>query len=203
MPRWRRRRRRGLVAITGCMRSGKTSLLIQIVTTRETYGGQKVQVFSPAVDTRSGEGGIVAQDGFSFPATTVSHSSEVLALVDPDTDVVAFDEAQFFDEGLVGVCQELMRSREVIVAGLGTDFRGEPFGPMPGILAVATEVIVLRAICAVCGEDAYRTQRLVDGEPAHYDDPVILVGGFDGGRETYEARCLLHHKVKKPRNPKE
>ncbi len=195
MPEWRRRRRCGLIAITGCMRAGKTSYLIQMVTTRETYGGQKVQVFTPKVDTRSGLGRIVAQDGFSFPAQTVSHSSEILALVEPDTDLVAIDEAQFFDPGLVAACQELMQQREVIVACLSTDFRGEPFGPMPMLLAIATKIRTLTAICAVCGEDAYRTQRLVNGEPAHYDDPLVIVGDFGKGVERYEARCLLHHVV--------
>jgi len=195
MPKWRRRRQRKLIAITGCMRSGKTSHLIQMVTVRVAYAGQKAQVFSPATDTRSGVGQIAAQDGFVLPAQTVSHSSEILELVEPDTDLVAIDEAQFFDLGLIAVCQELMQQREVIVAGLSTDFRGEPFGPVPEIMAIATKTHSLTAICAICGEEAYRTQRLVNGEPAHYDDPLVIVGDFGVGTERYEARCLLHHVV--------
>jgi thymidine kinase len=191
-----RRRRRGLVVITGCMSSGKTEHLISFISTRATYAEQKVQVFSPAVDTRSGEGQIVGKAGSTFPSRTVKQAQDILELVESDTDLVAIDEAQFFDDRLVAVCQKLMRDKEVVVAGLNTDFRGEPFGPMGGIMAIATEIYVLAAVCAVCGEDAYRTQRLVDGVPARYDDPVVLVGGI---AEGYESRCLLHHEVKPPR----
>lgn len=191
-----RRRRRGLTAIAGCMSSGKTEYLISFISTRATYAGQKVQVFSPATDTRSGEGAIVGKAGSSFPSQTVERPEDILKLVEPDTDLVAIDEVQFFDDGLVAVCRKLMRDREVVVAGLNSDFRGEPFGPMGAIMAIATEVHVLAAVCAVCGEDAYRTQRLVDGEPAYYDDPVVLVGGVEEG---YESRCLLHHEMKPAR----
>lgn len=195
----RRRRRCGLIAITGCMFSGKTERLIGECNTRTTYGGQKVQVFYPARDTRSNEGTITANSEASFPAQKVGSAREILKLVREDTDVVVIDEAQFFDGGLVGVCQELMKDREVFVAGLPTDFRGEPFGEVPGILAIATDMMPLKAICTVCGEDAVRTQRLIDGEPAHYDDPIILIGGKEEG---YEARCLLHHVVAPPRGLK-
>jgi len=112
--------------------------------------------------------------------------------VDPDTTVVAVDEAQFFDPEVVEVCRDLAeRGVRVIVAGLDTDFRGEPFGPMPTLMAQAERVDKLQAICMICGNMASRTQRLVDGKPARYDDPVVIVGAS----ELYEARCREHHEV--------
>jgi thymidine kinase len=109
-----------------------------------------------------------------------------------ETTVVAIDEAQFFDAGLVEVVDNLaMRGVRVILAGLDLDFRGEPFGPMPKLLAQAEDVTKLHAICVICGEEASRTQRLVNGQPARYDDPIILVGAA----EAYEARCREHHTV--------
>jgi thymidine kinase len=191
-----RRLRRSLTVIAGPMFSGKSEELIRLLTVRFEHARQKVQVFSPSVDTRSGQGKIAAKSKFnlSFPSQTVTGAEEITALVAKDTHVVAIDEAQFFDQGLVAVCAKLAREREVIVAGLPTDFRGEPFGPMPLLLALATEVKLLHACCAVCGNDADRTQRLVDGKPAHHDDPLILVGG---AKEGYEARCLFHHEVRR------
>ncbi len=123
----------------------------------------------------------------------MASSGDILALADGGATVIAIDEAQFFDMGLIDVVQRLVdeRTLRVIVAGLDTDFRGEPFGPMPQLLSIAEEVLKLHAICAVCGGDASRTQRLVDGEPAAYDDPIILVGA----QESYEARCRQHHVV--------
>jgi thymidine kinase len=104
------------------------------------------------------------------------------------------NEAQFFDPEIVNVAQELAaRGIRVLVAGLDMDFRGEPFGPMPLILAKAERVDKLHAICMVCGDDASRTQRLVNGKPAKYDDPVVIVGAS----ELYEARCRAHHEVPK------
>lgn len=190
----RRRRRRGLIVVTGCMFSGKTEFLIRLLSVRTKFGRQKAQVFYPARDTRSHEGTITANSGASFPARQVSNADEILGLVEKDTDLVVIDEAQFSDDGLSRICQELIRRKEVVVAGLNTDFRGETFGPMGDILARATEIHILTALCAVCGGDAVRTQRMVDGEPAHYDDPIILVGGREEG---YEARCLLHHEVRR------
>ena len=111
-----------------------------------------------------------------------------------DVTVVAIDEAQFFGEGIIPVVQDLVdRGIRVIVAGLDMDFRGVPFGQMPKLLALAEIVDKLHAICMVCGEEATRTQRLVDGEPAYHDDPIIIVGAS----EMYEARCRIHHQVPK------
>lgn len=195
----KRRKRRGLTAIAGCMFSGKTSHLISVAANRKNHGGQKVQAFYPYSDTRTEHGFITARGPngttIRFPATEVENAEQILGLLDPDTAFVAIDEAQFFDEGLVEICRRLMHEREVVVAGLDTNFRCEPFGPMPGILAIATSVPQkLKALCAVCGEDAHCTQRLVNGEPARYDDPIVLVGGAEEG---YEARCLLHHEVRR------
>jgi thymidine kinase len=112
--------------------------------------------------------------------------------MDPMATVVAVDEVQFLDDGITQVAHALAaRGVRVILAGLDTDFRGEPFGPVPALLAAAEVVTKLTAICVVCGAPATRTQRLVDGRPARYTDPVILVGA----REVYEARCRRCHEV--------
>lgn len=123
----------------------------------------------------------------------VKAADDILELANGETTVVAIDEAQFFDDGIVGVTQRLADDFDirVIIAGLDTDFRGEPFGAMPHLLSIAEEVIKLQAICVVCGEPASRTQRLVNGRPAAMDDPIILVGA----QESYEARCRQHHEV--------
>lgn len=121
-------------------------------------------------------------------------ASEISEMLDPDTTVVGVDEAQFFDEPIIDIVQQFAdQGLRVIVAGLDTDFRGEPFGPMPQLIARAETVDKLRAICMVCGEPASRTQRLVNGQPAHYHDPVVIVGAS----EMYEARCRQHHQVPK------
>ncbi|MCS7039153.1 MAG: thymidine kinase, partial [Caldilineales bacterium] len=119
-------------------------------------------------------------------------SSALLAAVAADATVIAVDEVQFFDEGIIAVCNELAhRGLRVIVAGLDTDFRGEPFGPMPVLMAQAEQVDKLHAICMRCGAEASRTQRLIDGQPAYYGDPVVLIGAS----EKYEARCRACHEV--------
>ena len=111
--------------------------------------------------------------------------------------MVAVDEVQFFDMNVIQVCEELAdMGKRVICAGLDMDFRGEPFGPMPELVARAEEISKLRAICVVCAAEASRTQRLINGEPAAYDDPVVMVGAA----EVYEARCRSCHKVLPSRN---
>lgn len=182
-----REREPGLLVITGPMFSEKTQRLIEKLSNRARYSGQKVLAFKPALDTRSGEGMITSHTGASFPAQKVSSSREILEQVKKhDPDLIGIDEAQFFDNELPKICAELMKEREVIVAGLNLDFRGEPFGPMPQILAFATDVVVMKALCVICGKDAEYSQRMVDGRPARRDDPIILVGGEEEG---YEARC--------------
>jgi thymidine kinase len=179
--------------ICGSMFCGKTEELIRRVR-RAIIARQTIKVFKPQIDDRYGIQNITSHTGQSVEAIPVASSSEILELADGGATVVAIDEAQFFDLGLVEVVQRLVdeHSLRVILAGLDTDFRGEPFGPMPQLLSIAEEVIKLHAICVVCGEDASRTQRLVNGKPAAYDDPTILVGA----QESYEARCRQHHEVR-------
>jgi thymidine kinase len=177
--------------ICGSMFSGKTEELIRRAR-RASIAKQKVQVFKPAIDTRYSVQRVTSHNGLDFEAIPVASSQDILAQLDPNTTVVAIDEAQFFDAGIVQMVEELSsRAIRVIIAGLDMDFRGEPFGSMPALLCCADEVQKLHAICMICGEDASRTQRLVNGQPARYDDPIIMVGAS----EAYEARCREHHKV--------
>lgn len=177
--------------VCGSMFSGKTDELIRRLI-RARIAKQKVQVFKPAIDIRYAVEKVTSHAGSNYDASPVANAAEILAKLDQDTTVVGIDEAQFFDSEVANVAQELAtRGVRVIVAGLDMDFRGEPFGPMPLILAKAERVDKLHAICMVCGDEASRTQRLVNGNPAKYDDPVVIVGAS----ELYEARCRAHHEV--------
>ncbi|MDR5695368.1 MAG: thymidine kinase [Armatimonadota bacterium] len=177
--------------ICGSMFSGKSEELIRRVR-RAQIARQRVCVFKHALDDRYGAREVVSHNGARIEAIGVRSSAEILERVDPHAEVVAIDEAQFFDDGLADVCNALAdRGLRVIVAGLDQDFRGEPFGPMPRLLAIAEAVDKLQAICMVCGQPASRTQRLVNGKPASYHDPVILIGA----QEVYEARCRKCHQV--------
>lgn len=180
-----------LTVITGSMFSGKTEELIRRLR-RALYARRSVQAFKHSLDTRSGITEIRTHNGVPHEAAAVTTSEELLQRVERTTDLVAVEEAQFFDAGIVEACRRLADTGyEVIAAGLDMDFRGEPFGPMPALLAEADEVVKLRAICARCGRDASRSQRLIDGEPAPASAPTILVGA----QETYEARCRHCHEV--------
>jgi thymidine kinase len=178
--------------VTGSMFSGKSEELIRRVR-RALIARRRVQVFKPAIDDRySGVEVISSHAGSDVQAVPVRSSGEVAARAHPGTQVFAIDEVQFLDDGIVDVVSVLAdRGARVIVAGIDTDFRGEPFGPMPKLLSIAEAVDKLHAICMVCGAPASRTQRLVDGEPAPYESPVVQVGGA----ESYEARCRHHHEV--------
>ena len=177
--------------VCGSMFSGKTEELIRRVR-RARIAKQKVQVFKPALDQRYHAEQVASHDGLQWEAVPVSNAREILERLESDTTIVAVDEAQFFDWELSEVCNHLAeRGVRVILAGLDMDFRGEPFGPMPLLMAEAEEVTKLQAICVTCGAPASRTQRLIDGRPAAFDDPVILVGGS----ESYEARCRHCHEV--------
>ena len=135
---------------------------------------------------------MVSHAGSQFDATPIQNSEDIRKNLAPDTTVVAIDEAQFLDEGIIDLVNELAeKGLRVIVGGPDLDFRGEPFGSMPVLISQAEHVSKLHAICMVCGEDASRTQRLVNGEPANYDDPVVIVGAD----EMYEARCRKCHQV--------
>lgn len=177
--------------ICGSMFSGKTDELIRRLV-RATIARQKVQVFKPAIDVRYAAGKVTSHAGADFDAIPVEKAADILARVDSDSTIIGIDEAQFMDDDVVRVAQELADlGKRVLVAGLDMDFRGEPFGPMPLLMSKAERVDKLHAICMVCGEEASRTQRLVNGRPARYDDPVVIVGAA----ELYEARCRLHHEV--------
>ena len=174
------------------MFSGKTEELIRRVR-RAVIAKQTVQVFKPVIDDRYHVTKVQSHNGADFEAVAVGDSAEILPQIHPNTTVVAIDEVQFFDEDVVAVAETLANTGfRVICAGLDTDFRGEPFGPIPALMARAERVNKLSAICVVCGNDASRTQRLINGQPAAYDDPIIMVGAA----ENYEARCRQCHIVK-------
>ncbi|MDH7487152.1 MAG: thymidine kinase [Anaerolineae bacterium] len=182
--------------ICGGMFAGKSEELLRRIR-RAEIARQPVQVFKPAIDDRYGVDVIASHNGMRREALIVRGAREILECLHPETRVVAIDEAQFFDPALADVCNELAdRGLRVIVAGLDLDFRGEPFGPIPLLMAQAEIVDKLHAICQVCGAPACRTQRLVNGQPASYDDPVVLIGAS----EVYEARCRDCHEV--PAKPK-
>ena len=173
------------------MFSGKTDELIRRLV-RATIAKQKVQVFKPAIDVRYAVEKVTSHAGSDYDAIPVQKAAEIREKIEPETTVIGIDEAQFFDPEVVQVAEELAtRGIRVLVAGLDTDFRGEPFGPMPVLMSMAEHVDKLHAICMVCGDEASRTQRLVNGRPARVDDPVVIVGAS----EMYEARCREHHEV--------
>ena len=177
--------------VCGSMFSGKTEELIRRVK-RAQIARKRVQVFKPAMDIRYGVEHVFSHDGVKAQAVPVANAAELAELVKTDTEVVAIDEVQFLDANVVDLCEMLAASgKRVIVAGLDQDFRGESFGPMPELMARAEHVDKLQAICVVCGKTASRTQRLIDGRPASYNDPIILVGAT----EAYEARCRSCHDV--------
>lgn len=171
--------RRGRIeVICGSMFSGKTEELIRRLK-RAEFARQSVEIFKPSIDTRYAEQDVVSHEGNSIPSTPVDSSASIL-LLGSDTDVVGIDEAQFFDENLIDVCNELAnRGTRVIVAGLDLDFKGVPFGPMPGLCAVADEVTKVHAICVRCGALAYVSHRTVD------DEKRVLLGE----QTVYEPLC--------------
>jgi thymidine kinase len=179
-----------LEVITGCMFAGKTEELLRRVE-RARIAKKRVLLFKPTLDTRYSKEEVVTHYGRSLPCHRLPPGAsleELEGLVGDElatADVVAFDEAHFFGEGFSALCEALVaRGKRVIVAGLDLNFRGEPFGPMPELLALADEVLKLQAVCVVCGKPATRSQRLIDGKPAR-EGPEILIGGL----ESYEARC--------------
>ncbi|MFB6174440.1 MAG: thymidine kinase [Candidatus Nanohalobium sp.] len=177
--------------ITGSMFSGKTEELIRRIT-RAELAGQKVQVYKPEIDDRYSETEIGSHDGRSWEAQVIA-SDDMESLKEAEADVIAVDEANFFEENLVEASDELADSgKRVIISGIDQNFRGEPFRPLPELMAAAEYVEKLRAICARCGKPATRNQRLIDGEPAHVDDPEVMVGA----KESYEARCRDCHELR-------
>jgi thymidine kinase len=178
--------------VTGVMFSGKSEELMRRVR-RALIARRRVQVFKSHLDDRyGGVGRVSSHDGAQLEAVPVSSSREIAERVSVQSQVVAIDEAQFLDDGIISVANDLAdRGVRVIVSGTDMDFRGQPFGPIPGLLAVAERIDKLHAICVVCGEPATRNQRLIGGRPAPAEGPIIHVGGA----ETYEARCRRCHEV--------
>ena len=185
-----------LEVICGCMFAGKTEELIRRINVL-SYAKKNILAFKPKIDNRYSDSEIVSHAGARVPCYVIDNAKEILKKVTSDVEVVAIDEVQFFDELIVDVCEYLAdKGVRVIVAGLDKDFRGESFGVLPELLTRAEFVTKLTAVCAKCGAPATRTQRLVNNQPASFDDPIVLVGAV----EHYEPRCRHCHEVEnKPR----
>ncbi len=186
--------RGSIEVITGCMFSGKTEELLRRLE-RAEIAGLETRVFKPSIDDRYGKDSIGSHNGRKKEAEVVDpENPEKIEETLEDEEVVVFDEANFFSSKLVEVCESLAdQGFQVVLAGLDTDFRGEPFSPVHELMARAEQVSKLKAICVKCGKPATKTQRIIDEEPAHYEDSTILVGAD----ESYEARCRSCHEVKK------
>ena len=177
--------------ISGCMFAGKTEELIRRINVL-SYAKKNIIVFKPKIDNRYSDSEIVSHSGAKVPCLVVEKAQDILKKIEADTEVVAIDEVQFFDKDIVEVCEYLAdKGIRVMVAGLDKDFRGESFGLMPELLTRAEFVTKLTAVCAKCGAPATRTQRLVNGKPAGFEDPIVMVGAD----ESYEPRCRHCHQV--------
>jgi len=177
--------------ICGPMFAGKTEELIRRVK-RMDYAHKNYQIFKPSIDDRYSISEVVSHNKRSVKAISVGKSNDILTHILETTQAVVIDEIQFFDDGILDVIKELVnKGLRIICAGLDTDFRGEPFGVIGAVLAMAENVTKLTAICQVCGELATKTQRIINGRPASFDDPLIMVGE----KESYEARCKDCHIV--------
>ena len=178
--------------ITGPMSCGKTEELLKRIRRCE-IAGKKIKVFSPAIDTREQGNYIKSRNGLTADAIKVERAAQILKFVKSDDEVVAIDELQFFDSGIVKVITILMnQGKKVIGSGLELDFKAEPFGSMPELMCIATKADKLHAVCMKCGcEHATRTQRLIDGKPADKNSPLIMIGGD----ESYEARCIKCYEL--------
>lgn len=190
--------RPGMVeVITGCMFAGKTEELIRRINVLQ-FAKKAVVVFKPKIDNRYSDDLVVSHAGSSVASVQAEDSSDIQRYLNehPEFDVIAIDEVQFFDDDIVLLINDLANAgKRVMVAGLDMDFRGEPFGIMPTLLTQAEFVTKLTAVCTQCGSPATRSQRLINGQPARYDDPIIMVGAS----ESYEARCRhCHHIAGKP-----
>lgn len=173
------------------MYSGKSEELIRRLK-RAEIAKQNVIVFKHSIDDRYCKKNVVSHNGSRINAINISEPQKIYTYIDEDTQVVGIDEVQFFNDEIIDIVKDLAdKGKRVLVAGLDMDFRGEPFGPTPKIMAIAEFVDKLSAICIECGYPAHRTQRLINGKPAKYSDKVVLVGAT----ESYEARCRLHHEV--------
>lgn len=193
-----------LHVLTGCMFSGKTEELLRLLR-RASVGGRSVLLIRPAVDTRSPAEVAESRSGTTYECTSVGGADDIAGVVrSSHVELVAIDEVEFFGPEVADVANRLAtEGYEVIVSGLDTDFAGRPFGALPTLLSLADSVTKLTAVCTFpgCGQEATRTQRLVNNEPAAIDDPLIVIGGTEGMQQPdrYEARCRAHHRVAPPR----
>lgn len=177
--------------ISGCMFAGKTEELIRRIKILQ-YAKKNIVVIKPTIDDRYSEDEIASHSGYRVKSINANNALDILKHIKKNTEVVAIDEVQFFNEDIIDVMEYLAdKGIRVMAAGLDRDFRGEPFGVMPELITRAEFVTKLNAVCVKCGAPATRTQRLVNGEPASYKDPIVLVGAS----EAYEARCRHCHKV--------
>ncbi|WP_205684277.1 thymidine kinase [Clostridium formicaceticum] len=178
--------------IVGPMYAGKTEELIRRVN-RARIADLKVLVFKPTIDNRYASDKVTSHNGKQLECSVIESPQEILDCIAKEAfDVLAIDEVQFFGEEIIKICQEAaQQGKRVIVSGLDMDFRGEPFSVTPNLMAIGEYVTKLTAICKVCKMPATRTQRLVNGQPARYSDPIIMVGA----KESYEARCRKCHEV--------
>ena len=182
--------------VIGPMYSGKSEELIRRLK-RAKIAKQNIVVFKPQIDDRYSNEDVVSHSGESIHAIPINKAKEIYDYIDSKTQVVGIDEVQFFDDEVIDIAIDLAdKGIRVIAAGLDMDFKGEPFGPTPRLLAVSEFVDKIQAICSVCGQPATRSQRLINGEPARYNDPIIQVGAV----ESYEARCRKCHVVYKDKN---
>ena len=180
--------KKGLIeVITGSMFSGKTEELIRRLR-RAKYANKKTEIFKPRFDVRYSENEVVSHDANSIPSTPVNSSGNIL-LLSANVEVVGIDEAQFFDRGLIDVCRRMADSGiRVVVAGLDMDYLGQPFGPMPGLLAIAERITKVHAICMRCGDLAQFTHRLVN------DDSLVLLGEKTATRPCADAATTRQRK---------
>lgn len=180
--------------ICGSMFSGKSEELLRRIK-RGVIAKQKVLLFKPSIDNRYDENRVSTHNGNSYDSISIERSSDILNFVkDTKYDIIGIDEIQFFDNDIVKIINKLADDGiRVIVAGLDMDFKAEPFHPMPEIMAISEMVTKLHAVCNKCGKEASRSQRLINGKPAKYDDPIVVIGAS----ESYEARCRHCHKIER------
>ena len=180
--------------ICGSIFSGKSEELLRLIK-RGVIAKQKVLLFKPSIDNRYEENMVSTHNGNSYESVNIDKAEQIYNyIIDKKYDIIGIDEVQFFDEKIVEVINKLADDGiRVIVAGLDMDFKAEPFHPMPEIMAVSEMVTKLHAVCNKCGKEASRSQRLIDGEPARYDDPIVIIGAS----ESYEARCRHCHEIKR------
>ena len=180
--------------ICGSMFSGKSEELLRRIK-RGVIAKQKVLLFKPSIDNRYDENRVSTHNGNSYDSISIEKSSDILNFVkDTKYDIIGIDEIQFFDNDIVKIINKLADDgTRVIVAGLDMDFKAEPFHPMPEIMAISEMVTKLHAVCNKCGKEASRSQRLINGKPAKYDDPIVVIGAS----ESYEARCRHCHEIER------